>query len=190
MHFFFFITPMAYPSNQWTSRSSALCLWTGLCLPGSPKCWGDPYITRDMGTMGVPISWGSQYHGGPISRLLQISALLLPPGPTSLGGSHPLAAKPQSWASKALYTDRWLFFSLPNWLPRKGKEWAYLSIQLKITCLQWCKPSLYPEYFCVIKALCNQSSLSRTWWLMLVLYGTQSCCDFLLHHSPSQSTSL
>ena len=53
---------MAYPSNQWTSRSSSQCLWTGLCLPGSPKCWGDPYITRDMGTMGVPISQGSQYH--------------------------------------------------------------------------------------------------------------------------------
>ena len=154
---------MAYPSNQWTSRSSSRCLWTGLCLPGSPKCWGDPYITRDIGTMGVPISWGSQYHAysGSVHFCFCLARHRLE------AVTHWLQSHSHEPVRHALYTDRWLFFSLPNWLPRKGKEWAYLSIQLKINCLQWCKPSLYPEYFCVIKALCNQSSLSRTWWLSL-----------------------
>ena len=68
---FLFDTPMAYPSNQWMSRSRVRC-FEQVCVFRGPQNaegvpillvkwgWGGPHITRDMG-MEVPISRGSPY---------------------------------------------------------------------------------------------------------------------------------
>ena len=63
---FSFDTPMAYPSNQWMSRSRVRCFEQVRVFRGPQNAegvpislvkwgWGGPHITRDMGT-GVPIS--------------------------------------------------------------------------------------------------------------------------------------
>ena len=65
---FSFDTPMAYPSNQWMSRSRVRCFEQVRVFRGPQNAegvpislvkwgWGGPHITRDMGT-GVPISRG------------------------------------------------------------------------------------------------------------------------------------
>ena len=68
---FSFDTPMAYPSNQWMSRSRVRCFEQVRVFRGPQNAegvpislvkwgWGGPHITRDMGT-GVPISRGSPH---------------------------------------------------------------------------------------------------------------------------------
>ena len=71
---FSFDTPMAYPSNQWMSRSRVRCFQQVRVFRGPQNAegvpillvkwgWGGgggPHITRDMGT-GVAISRGSPY---------------------------------------------------------------------------------------------------------------------------------
>ena len=77
---FSFDTPMAYPSNQWMSRSRVRCFEQVRVFRGPQNAegvpislvkwgWGGPHITRDMGT-GVPISRGSPYRAYTVFKKL------------------------------------------------------------------------------------------------------------------------
>ena len=104
------ITPMAYPSNQWASRSSVRCFEQFRVFRGSQNAegvpiplvkwgWGGPHITRNMGT-GFPISRGSPYRA--YTQCTQTTVRWFPMAGRPVRGRHaPFRSAPKIFTAVA-----------------------------------------------------------------------------------------
>ena len=120
---------MAYHSNQWMSRSSAQYLRTGPCLPGSPKCWGDPYTAREMG-LGGPHITRDMGMGAPISRGSPYRAYT---GTSSYRFEYNL----YSYTTQSCHISLMWYWSPLSFIPVLVNEWTFHNCMLTLSGGRW-----------------------------------------------------
>ena len=153
----------------------------GPYLPGSPKRWGGPYITSEMGLGGVPISlgiWGrwSPYHGGPHIALTPESLLLVANCIWNAHTDRYAAIRPDCYGYKGR----------PQTPPSHEEKWSGGLSQISWTSVRFCAPNLLKKmlgnpsreanFTAVREVHCIYQQILTTFWVLGGAWGWGAYC--------------